>query len=105
MSAKQLAGKSAVITGSTSGIGEGIARAFAQAGANIMLNGFGEANAIEKLRADIESTHGVKVIYSGADMSQPAAVTGMIGDAIKAFGSVDILVNNAGIQQIGRAHV
>ena len=105
MSAKQLAGKSAVITGSTSGIGEGIARAFAQAGANIMLNGFGEATAIEKLRADIESTHGVKVIYSGADMSQPAAVTGMIGDAIKAFGSVDILVNNAGIQHVAAVDV
>ena len=95
-----LSGKSALVTGSTSGIGEGIARALAGAGANVMLNGFGDAAEIEKLRASIASEFGVKVVYSGADMSKPAAVTGMVEDAIKAFGSVDILVNNAGIQHV-----
>ena len=95
-----LSGKSALVTGSTSGIGEGIARAFAGAGANVMLNGFGDAAEIEKLRASIAKEFGVKVVYSGADMSKPAAVTGMVDDAIKAFGSVDILVNNAGIQHV-----
>ena len=95
-----LSGKSALVTGSTSGIGEGIARAFAGAGANVMLNGFGDAAEIEKLRASMAKEFGVKVVYSGADMSKPAAVTGMVDDAIKAFGSVDILVNNAGIQHV-----
>ena len=95
-----LSGKSALVTGSTSGIGEGIARAFAGAGANVMLNGFGDAAEIEKLRASIAKEFGVKVVYSGADMSKPAAVTGMVDDAVKAFGSVDILVNNAGIQHV-----
>ena len=97
---KALYGKSALVTGSTSGIGEGIARAFAGAGANVMLNGFGDAAEIEKLRASIAKEFGVKVLYSGADMSKPAAVTGMVDEAIKAFGGVDILVNNAGIQHV-----
>ena len=97
---KALSGKSALVTGSTSGIGEGIARAFAGAGANVMLNGFGDAAEIEKLRASIAKEFGVKVLYSGADMSKPAAVTGMVDEAIKAFGGVDILVNNAGIQHV-----
>ena len=97
---KALYGKSALVTGSTSGIGEGIARAFAGAGANVMLNGFGDAAEIEKLRASIAKEFGVKVLYSGADMSKPAAVSGMVDEAIKAFGGVDILVNNAGIQHV-----
>lgn len=97
---KALSGKYALVTGSTSGIGEGIARAFAAAGASVMLNGFGDAAEIEKLRASIAKEFGVKVLYSGADMSRPAAVTGMVDEAIKAFGSVDILVNNAGIQHV-----
>ena len=97
---KVLSGKSAIVTGSTSGIGEGIARALAGAGANMMLNGFGDAAEIEKLRASMAAEFGVKVVYSGADMSKPAAITGMVEDAIKAFGSVDILVNNAGIQHV-----
>ena len=95
-----LSGKSALVTGSTSGIGEGIARALAGAGANVMLNGFGDVAEIEKLRASMASEFGVKVVYSGADMSKPAAVTGMVDEAIKAFGGVDILVNNAGIQHV-----
>ena len=97
---KVLSGKSAIVTGSTSGIGEGIARALAGAGANMMLNGFGDAAEIEKLRASMAAEFGVKVVYSGADMSKPAAITGMVEDAIKTLGSVDILVNNAGIQHV-----
>ena len=91
-------GKTAVVTGSTSGIGLAIARAYAQAGANIVINGFGDAEAIEKERAGIESEFGVRCHYSGADMSNGEAVVAMIKDAEGAFGSVDILVNNAGIQ-------
>jgi 3-hydroxybutyrate dehydrogenase len=100
LNSKPLQHKSAIITGSTSGIGEGIARALAGAGANVMLNGFGDAGTIEKLRAEMEASTGVKVIYSAADMSKPAAITAMVDDAMKAFGSVDVLVNNAGIQHV-----
>ena len=96
----ELVGKVAVVTGSTSGIGLGIARAFAQAGVNVMLNGFGNASEIETTRAGVADEFGVKVIYSGADMSKPAEITKMITDAIAAFGAVDILVNNAGIQHV-----
>jgi 3-hydroxybutyrate dehydrogenase len=95
-----LSARSAIVTGSTSGIGEGIARAFAGAGANVMLNGFGDAAEIEKLRAAIAVEFGVKVVYCAADMSKPAAVTAMVDEAIAAFGAVDILVNNAGIQHV-----
>lgn len=93
-----LKGKVAVVTGSTSGIGLGIARALATAGADIMLNGFGDAGQIEALRSEMAATLGVKVAYSGADISKPEQVAGMVADAVKALGSVDILVNNAGIQ-------
>jgi 3-hydroxybutyrate dehydrogenase len=93
-----LKGKSAVVTGSTSGIGHAIADIFAGAGANVTLNGFGPADEIEKLRADMASSHGVEVAYSGADMTKPDEIAGMIADAEKQFGAVDILVNNAGIQ-------
>lgn len=95
-----LQGKSAIITGSTSGIGEGIAQALAQAGCNIMLNGFGDAAAIESLRESIEKTHGVQCRYSPADMTRPEQITGMAKEARDAFGQVDILVNNAGIQHV-----
>jgi 3-hydroxybutyrate dehydrogenase len=97
---KQLAGRSAVVTGSTSGIGLAIARAFAAEGANVMLNGFGDAAAIEKLRAGIEKEFGVKVHYHGADMTQPAQIRDLVAKAESAFGAVDILVNNAGIQHV-----
>lgn len=93
-----LQGKSAVITGSTSGIGLGIATAFAKAGANVMLNGFGDAAAIESTRATIALENRVKAAYHGADMSQPSEVRDMVAAAVSAFGQVDILVNNAGIQ-------
>src|SRR5256885_4456618 len=80
----ELVGKTAVVTGSTSGIGLGIARSFAQAGIDVMLNGFGNANEIEATRAGLASEFGVKVIYSGADMSKPGDITKMITDAIAA---------------------
>ncbi|MBL0143104.1 MAG: 3-hydroxybutyrate dehydrogenase [Betaproteobacteria bacterium] len=95
-----LAGKSAVITGSTSGIGLGIARAFAAEGANVMLNGLGEAAAIEATRSGLEKESGVKVRYHGADMMKPAEIADLIRAAEKEFGAVDILVNNAGIQHV-----
>jgi len=91
-------GKTALVTGSTSGIGLGIATALASRGANIVLNGFGEAAEIEKLRAKLAADHGVKVRYDGADLMQQDAIESMMGNAIEAFGAIDILVNNAGIQ-------
>ncbi len=94
-----LAGKTALITGSTSGIGLGIAQGLAQAGINIVMNGFGEADVIEKERAALEA-HGVKAIYHGADMSQPDAIAAMMHGIVKEFGQLDILVNNAGIQHV-----
>ena len=98
--AKTLINRSAVITGSTSGIGLGIARALAREGANITLNGFGQASAIEAQRADLEEEFGVSVRYSPADMSKPQEIAAMIEEGIEAFGAVDILVNNAGIQHV-----
>jgi 3-hydroxybutyrate dehydrogenase len=93
-----LKGKSAVVTGSTSGIGLAIARALAKEGVNVTINGFGAAADIEKERAGIETEFGVKAGYSPADMTKPAEIADMIKTAEKAFGAVDILVNNAGIQ-------
>ena len=90
--------KSAIVTGSTSGIGLGIARAFAAQGADVMLNGFGDADEIEITRAEMERRYGVRVRYSGADMSQPAQIRAMAAAAEAAFGKVDVVVNNAGIQ-------
>ncbi|MBY0297956.1 MAG: 3-hydroxybutyrate dehydrogenase [Methylobacterium sp.] len=90
--------KSAVVTGSTSGIGLAIARALAREGANVVLNGFGPPDEIERERVGIESEFGVKALYSAADMSKPEAIAGMIAEAEAAFGAVDVLVNNAGIQ-------
>jgi 3-hydroxybutyrate dehydrogenase len=97
---KQLQGRSAVITGSTSGIGLAIARAFAAEGANVMLNGFGDAAAIEALRAGIEKSHAVKARYHGADMTKPAEIRELVARAESELGAVDILVNNAGIQHV-----
>ena len=93
-----LKNKTAIVTGSTSGIGLGIARSLGAAGANLMLNGFGDAAQIEALRAGLAKEFGVKVAYSGADISKPEQIRAMVEQATKELGSVDILVNNAGIQ-------
>jgi 3-hydroxybutyrate dehydrogenase len=93
-----LRGKVALITGSTSGIGQGIAVALAEAGADVMLNGFGDASRIEDLRAGIAAQHGVRVAYSGADIAKPDQVAAMVAETHAKLGSLDILVNNAGIQ-------
>lgn len=98
--ATTLAGRSALVTGSTSGIGLGIARAMAAAGANVMLNGFGDAAEIEAIRAGIESDCGVVARYSPADMTKPDEIGAMVAAAEREFGAVDILVNNAGIQHV-----
>lgn len=90
--------KTALVTGSTSGIGLGIATALAASGANVILNGFGEPAEIEKLRARLAADHAVEVRYDGADLSQQDAIERMMGNAVEQFGAVDILVNNAGIQ-------
>lgn len=95
-----LRGKTALVTGSTSGIGQGIAEALAAEGANIVLNGFGNADDIEGLRAKIAGDYGVSVRYDDADMSKPDAIETMVNKAIAEFGAVDILVNNAGIQYV-----
>jgi 3-hydroxybutyrate dehydrogenase len=95
-----LAGKSAIVTGSTSGIGLGIARAFANAGMDVMLNGFGDVADIEKTRGGLEEEFGVKAIFSAADMSKPADIAGLVEATRDAFGKVDVLVNNAGIQHV-----
>jgi len=97
---KQHTNRSAIVTGSTSGIGLGIARAFAREGANILLNGLGEAEAVEKIRANLAAEFGVSVHYSNADMANPGEIAAMVNEAAKQFGSVDILVNNAGIQHV-----
>jgi 3-hydroxybutyrate dehydrogenase len=93
-----LAKRHAVVTGSTSGIGLAIARALAKEGADVMINGFGDAQAIEAERAGIEKEFGVRAFYNGADMSKGPEVEAMIADAEAKMGTVDILVNNAGIQ-------
>jgi len=98
--ATQLRGKAALVTGSTSGIGKAIAELYAANGADVMLNGFGDAAAIESQRAAIEKAHGVKARYHGADMSKPAEIRDLVQKTIAAFGKVDILVNNAGIQHV-----
>ena len=92
--------KSAIVTGSTSGIGLGIARAFAENGADVMLNGFGDADEIEFTRAELQRTCDVRVRYSNADMGKPEQIRAMAEQATREFGKVDIVVNNAGIQHV-----
>ncbi len=93
-----LKGKVALVTGSTSGIGLGIARALATDGADIVMNGFGDPAAIEALRSELAGQHGVRVIYDGANVSQAGPIDAMVARAQAELGSLDILVNNAGIQ-------
>ncbi len=95
-----LKGKSALVTGSTSGIGLGIATGLAEAGVNVMLNGFGDAATIDTLRAALAQRTGTDVAYSPADMTRPDEIAAMIAQAETRFGSLDVLVNNAGIQHV-----
>ena len=95
-----LKGKSAIITGSTSGIGLAYAKAFAAEGASVVINGFGDAAAIEKERAALEATSGAKALYDAADMTDPAAIAAMVKRCHDALGGPDIIVNNAGIQHV-----
>lgn len=92
--------RTAIVTGSTSGIGLGIARAFADAGMNVVLNGFGDPAAIEELTASIAAESGSQVRYDDADMSDPDEIAAMVEGSRMAFGAIDIIVNNAGIQTV-----
>ena len=93
-----LKGKNALVTGSTSGIGLGMARALAAQGCNIMLNGLGDPGDIERNRLQLASDHGVRAAYCGADLSRPVEIASLVEAAVQQLGSLDILVNNAGIQ-------
>ncbi|MCR4519902.1 MULTISPECIES: 3-hydroxybutyrate dehydrogenase [Bosea] len=90
--------RTAAITGSTSGIGLAYARALAAEGANLVINGIMPPTDAEKLRTDLEQEFGIKVVFSGADMTKPAEIAGFIAEGEKVFGAIDILINNAGIQ-------
>jgi len=94
-----LKGKTALVTGSTSGIGLGIARALAADGANVVINGFGDAKTIAGVEKELQGL-GVKTLYHGADMSKPAEIADLIAKAEATFGHIDVLVNNAGIQHV-----
>ena len=100
MKSNMLSGKTALVTGSTSGIGLGIARSLAEQGANIVFNGFGDAQQIEKLYTDVGTEFGVQTAYHNADMSKPLEIEAMMRFAADKFGAIDILVNNAGIQHV-----
>lgn len=95
-----LKGKTALVTGSTSGIGLAIARAMAKEGANVVLNGFGDPDAVEATRAGIADAFDVTVRYSSADMTQPDQIASMVAEAEAEFGAIDVLCNNAGIQHV-----
>jgi 3-hydroxybutyrate dehydrogenase len=99
-----LNGKSAIVTGSTSGIGLAIAEGLAARGVNVMINGFGDAGAIEAMRSRLEREHGIKAVYSNADMMIPTQVHSMVAQAAQLLGGVDIVVNNAGIQHVAPVH-
>jgi 3-hydroxybutyrate dehydrogenase len=92
--------RAAIVTGSTSGIGLGVAAALAADGVDIMLNGFGDAAAIESMRSELATRHGVRVLHDGADMTKPAEIRALAAKAEAAFGGIDIVVNNAGIQHV-----
>jgi 3-hydroxybutyrate dehydrogenase len=100
MKSNMLSGKTALVTGSTSGIGLGMARALGEQGANLIFNGFGDAQQIEKLYTDIGQEYGVQTAYHNADMSKPDEIAAMMVFAAEKLGGVDILVNNAGIQHV-----
>src|SRR5688500_15710877 len=95
-----LKGKVALVTGSTSGIGLAVARAFAAEGCNVMLNGLGDLAAIARLRKEVAREHGVRAEYHAADMTRPSEIAALVAETKATLGSVDILVNNAGIQHV-----
>ncbi|HEY7810569.1 MAG TPA: 3-hydroxybutyrate dehydrogenase [Allosphingosinicella sp.] len=95
-----LSGKTALVTGSTSGIGLACARALAAEGANVVLNGFGDAGEIETIRVELEAASGARALYSNADLTKADAIEAMMAEAAEAFGGVDILINNAGMQHV-----
>jgi 3-hydroxybutyrate dehydrogenase len=97
-----LQSKTAIVTGSTSGIGLGIAEALAAQGCNLMLNGFGDPGEIEKLRGGLAHRHRIEAAYGPADMSRPAEIRDLVAETVRRFGGVDILVNNAGIQHVAK---
>lgn len=97
---RALSGRTAIVTGSTSGIGLGIAEALAERGANVVLNGFGQCDEIRNLSSRLMDEHDVEILYSPADMSRPERIAEMVTAAADQFGQVDILVNNAGIQHV-----
>jgi 3-hydroxybutyrate dehydrogenase len=95
-----LRGKTALVTGSTSGIGLACATALAAEGANLVINGFGDVGEVERIRRDLEQASGARAIYSDADLSRPEAITTMMATVESEFGGVDILINNAGVQHV-----
>lgn len=97
---RPLSGQAAIVTGSTSGIGRAMAEALAEAGADIVINGLGDANAIEAERAALERDHGVRALYHPADMTRPGEIAAMVADTLDQLGRLDILVNNAGVQHV-----
>src|SRR5438045_9562052 len=97
-----LRGKAAIVTGSTSGIGLGIATVLAAEGCHVMLNGFGDAGSIERLRADLAERHGVRTAYSTADMPKPADIRDLVAETAQQVGSADSLVNNDGVQHVAK---
>src|SRR5687767_13825307 len=97
-----LKGRTAVVTGSTSGIGLGIATALAAEGCDIVLNGFGDPADIERLRGGLADAYGVRAVYVPADMATPAEIRNLVAEAARHFGAVDILINNAGIQHVAK---
>lgn len=99
-SERPLTGRAAIVTGSTSGIGLGIARALADAGADVVINGLGDAAAIEATRAELEEMSGARILYDGANLMDPAGAVEMVERATTMFGQLDILINNAGIQYV-----
>lgn len=96
----QIAGKTAVVTGSTSGIGLGLARGFAEAGANVVINGFASADEIEAILTELDGLGDGQVIYHGADMTKPDEIEALVVETVDRFGAADIVVNNAGIQLV-----
>ena len=95
-----LSGKTALVTGSTSGIGLAYAKALAAEGANVVINGFGDAQAIERERLALEQASGARALYSGHDLTKQEEIEAMMAEAAAAFGGVDILINNAGMQHV-----